>query len=218
MPYICKIREDVPDSLLQLIELKPSTSQRNAVTEPPGQTKYVRRPDNDTVVTVVGAGGALLTQRTYTGVAAWLIDNIEDTPNGDAFTAAQANTVAAAIIARMDAGLALTTAALNTTIQLTVAGSGIGLGGSTGTLTDLLEILSGAVYTLPAGSVVDTDGSTFNPVVSGTLSHVRHIVFSGAFNISRGEGRLSAWTDSAYEYGGTAGAAILLLDDDGSLL
>lgn len=218
MPFIAKIRSDIPDGTLQVLDLQPNDSQRNYIYDPPAQAKYARRPDNDRVLTVDDGTGALVTTAEFSGVAAWLLDHIEDTPNGDALTAAQANTIAAALIARMDAGLALATADVNTVVQATVGGSGIGIGNSTGTLTELLEVLTGAVYTVPARSVVDTDGATFNQAVSGSLTHSRHIFFTGSFNISRGEGKLSELTSAAFTYGGTAGAAIVLYDDDGTLL
>jgi hypothetical protein len=209
-------RTDIPNSHLQVLDLSPNTSQRNLTLDPPGQTKYARRPDNDTVGTL--GAGPITTAAAYSGIAAWLIDTIVDDPNGDAFTAAQANASALAIIALLDTGSAMTTGAINITI--TVAGSGIGIGTSTGTLAELLEIMSGAVYTVPAGSVVDTDGSTWNPTVLGSLTHSRHIVSSGAFNISRGAvgGRLEHFMRAAFTYDGTAGAAIVLYADDGTIL
>jgi len=218
MPYICKIRSDVPDSLLQLVELKPSTSQRNSVKDPPGQTKYVRAADNDVVAT--RGAGPITTVKTYSGLAAYLIDRVEDTDNANAaLTAAFANAIADSLIATMVGGGAVTLAVVNTAIQASTGGAATLTGGdSTATLAAVLEILSGAVYVLPAGSQVEDAGNDFDASVSGEFTHVRHIVFSGAFNISRGEGRLSVWTDAAYTYGGTAGAAVLLLNDDGSLL
>jgi len=216
MPYIAKIRTDIPDGTLQILDLQPNDSQRNYIYDPPAQAKYARRPDNDRVLTL--GAGPILTAAEYSGVSAWLIDHIEDTPNGDALTAAQVETISAALIAQMDAGLVLNLAAVNGIIAATVAGSGIGVGNSTGTLAELLEVMTGAVYTVPAGAVVDTDGATYNQTTLGSLTHSRHIVHSGPFNISRGEGKLSEWTDAGYTYRGVTGAALVLYADDGSLL
>lgn len=219
MPYICQTRSDIPEGVLQVLDLRPNTSQRNYIYDPPGQTKYIRRPQNDTVAT--SGAGPIVTVAEYKGVAAWLIDTIEDTPNGDALTATQANTIAAALVAEMEAGNALTVSDVNAVIAATVTGSGIGQGNSVGTLDELLAILAGAEYTLPAGSTVDSDGSTFVASAAGSLDLAdtyRVTYETGSLRISRGEGHLSGFADSAFEYGGTAGAAVVVYLDDGSLL
>lgn len=211
MPYIAQVRTDIPEGTLQVLDLQPNDSQRNYIYDPPAQAKYVRRPDNDAVL--LSGTGPIVTTAEFSGVAAWMLDHIED-GGGAALTAAEANQNAADVIALLDAGAAMTLAAVNGALTT----GAIGGGTSTGTLAELLEVMSGAVYVLPAGSVVDTDGSTFNTVQSGSLTHVRHTFFTGSFNISRGEGKLSELTDAAFTYGGTAGAAVVLYDDDGSLL
>jgi hypothetical protein len=218
MPYICQRRSDIPAGVFQLYDLKPNTSQRNYVLDPPGQTKYVRRPENDTVVTA--APGAIITVGELKGVGAWLIDSIEDTPNGDALTAAQANTISAAIIAAMESGAAMTVAAVNALIAATVAGSGIGVGSSDGTLDQLLEILAGGSYVLPAGSTVDDDGSTYTTGQAGALDPdvYRPTYDTGALKISAGVGQLSKFAASTFEYLGTAGAAVVVYNDDGTVL
>lgn len=219
MPYICQTRSDIPEGVLQVLDLRPNTSQRNYIYDPPGQTKYVRRPQNDTVVT--SGSGPIVTVAEYKGVAAWLIDTIEDTPNGDALTAAQANAIAAALISRMESGLKMEVADVNAVVAATVAGSGIGVGNSVGTLAQLLAILAGAEYTLPAGSVVDSNGSTFVASAAGSLDLAdtyRVTYETGALRISRGEGHLAGFADAAFEYGGVAGAAVVVYLDDGTLL
>jgi len=220
MPFICQIRTDLPANLLQVLDLRPNTSQRSLIYDPPPQSKYIDRVQNDTLTTGVGAGGAILTVAEYRGVGAWLIDNIADTPNGDALTAAQANTIALALIAALDTGAVQTTAAVNAIIAATVAGSGIGVGASTGTLADFLTILAGGQYVLPTGSIVDTDGTTFNTVVSGALTagQFRHIYDTGSLRISRRLGRLSGFAGATFEYSGTVGAALIVYNDDGTIL
>lgn len=217
MPFIALRRTDIPEGLLFIGDLQPNTSQRNAILDAPGQTKYARRPDNDTVATT--GAGPITTNRKYQGVAAYLIDNVEDTQNGDiALTAARANAIALALIARLDAGQTITVANVNTAIQASTGGAVTLTGGdSTATLEELLDVLSGAVYVLPAGSTVEDAANDFAPR-SGSFTHRRHTEASGSFNISVGEGKLATWSSSAYEYGGTTGAALTLYDDDGTLL
>lgn len=223
MPFICLTRTDVPPATLQVLDLRPNESQRNLIYEPPGQTKYVSfRPGNDVVGTYQPGGGgtAIMTVDAFEGLAAYLIDNVEDTPNGDALTAVQANTIATNIITNiLNAGVAATTAAINAQVAAVVAGSGIGLGNSTATLVGFLRILAGDQYNLPALSVVDTNGTTFNPVVSGSfVSRIRHTYNSGALNISMGAGHLSEFTSATFTYLGTAGRAVVVYDDDGTVL
>lgn len=217
MPYICKIRTDVSDGILQVVDLQPNESQRNLIYEPRGQNKYPRRVQNATIAT--SGAGPIVTVAAYQGLGAWLIDQIEDTPNGDALTAAQTNTIALALIARMDAGLALTTAAVNAVIQLTVAGSGIGLGNSIGTLADFLKIMAGAEYTLPQASAVEDALNAFVATAAGTFTTGQYLQTrqSGALEISLGEGALAGLTAATFSYGGTAGAALVVYDDTGAV-
>jgi len=232
MPFVCITRTDIPPATLQVLDLRPNTSQRSLIYDPPGQTKYVSfRPQNDNVVTAQPGGGGtvILTETAFRGLAAYLIDRVEDTPNGDALTAAEANTIAAALIVILNGAGALTLAVVNATIALTVAGSGIGLGGSTATLLDILRILSGDEYFLPARSSVDVDGSTFDTVVRGFFAEdatdtsqrfqqVRRTYSSGSLQISLGEGHLAGFVDPNFSYLGTTGRAVVVYNDDGTVL
>jgi hypothetical protein len=219
MPYICKIRTDIPDGVLQVLDLQPNESQRNLIYEPAGQTKYIRRVQNDTVA-LTTSGGDTLTAAAYSGLAAYLLDNIEDAPNGDGLTAAQANTIALAIIAAMDGGAASTAAAVDALIAATVAGSGLTTGASTGDITEVLRILAGGEYTLAARAIIETPTGTFDPTVVGsfTTGQYRHTYQSGALEISIGEGHLSQFIDADFGYGGTDGAALIVYDDTGAIM
>ena len=114
----------------------------------------------------------------------------------------------------------MTTAAVNTIIQLTVAASGIGVGGSLGTLAQLLKILAGAEYVVPAGTGADVGAAAYKAAVAGafTTGQYRATYDSGALNISLGEGHLSQFIASTFEYGGTTGAALVVYADDGTVM
>ncbi len=215
MPYICKRRSDIPSGILQVLDLQPNESQRNLIYEPPGQTKYVNRPQNDTVVVASN-----VTSAAYSGVAAWLIDTIEDAGDGGALSATQANAIAATIITALNAGSAMTVAAVNTLIQVSVAASGIGLGGSVGTLAQLLRILAGAEWIVPAGTGANVGAAAYKDAAAGafTTGQYRATYDSGALNISLGEGHLSHFIAATFEYGGTTGAALVVYDDDGTVM
>lgn len=214
MPYICMIRTDIPDGILQVVDLQPNESQRNLIYEPRGQNKYINHCENDTV-----AVSANLTVAEYEGVAAWLIDTIEDSGVGGALSATEANTIALALIARMVAGLDMDVASVNTVIQLTVAASGIGIGNSVGTLAELLKILAGGQYIVPAGTSANTGAGQYKATAAGafTTGQYLHTRQSGALEISLGDGDLAEYTAATYSYLGTTGAAVVVLDDDGTV-
>lgn len=85
------------------------------------------------------------------------------------WTAATLKTVADALIARMDAGNSMTQAAIEAVISVTVKNTTIGLG----TVRDILEILSGREYYLPAESQkLDADAlpvQVFDPTIRGSF-------------------------------------------------
>lgn len=225
MPYICMIRTDIDDGVLQVLDLYPNTSLRNAIYDAVGQTKYVDRCVSDTVATTT-SGGNDVTVAAYTGLAAYLLDHVEAgglAAGTGALTDANANTIATNIIAAMDAGSASTLAALNALLSATVANTELtnaGGSASTGSLADVLKILAGGEYILPAGSITETPTGTFNPTQSGafTTGQYRATYDSFALNASLGEGALSQFTSASYEYGGVTGAALIVYDDTGAVM
>lgn len=224
MPYIIMRRTDIPNGVLQVDDLKPNDSQRNYTLDPPGQSGYVRDiPTSDTVVTT--GAGPILMLRDACGLAAYLIDNVEDS-SGTALTAAVANASAADMIAKAQSGTALTLAEVNLSLTANgvadaTAGTGLTAGTSTGVLTELLSIMSGAKYQLPAGSEVEDAGNLFNPTRLGffaTTPGVKNILATGAFNVSNGAGDLFNYKRADFEYNNVLGPAILVLADNGVVL
>jgi len=98
MPYIIMKRNDIPDGILQVLDMEPNTSQRNYTLDPPGQTKYVNAAKNDTVVTTTLGGGEEVMHRAANGLAAWIITNLND-GTGAAATGTFTITFATPIIA-----------------------------------------------------------------------------------------------------------------------
>jgi len=223
--FPCMIRTDIPNGTLQVLDLKPNESQRFPY-DPPGQTKYLRRASNDTVSTQT-AGGIITTISAQSGVAAYLIDNVESgglAAGTGALTAANANTIAAAIIAAMDAGTAMGLAAVNALIAATAVNSELTSAGgsaSTGTLAGLLTILAGGVYTVPSGAVLETAG-VMTAAATGTMdtTKYRQTWDTGAFQLSLNlpEGDLFQLTSANFTYLSTAGAAVLVYDAAGAVL
>lgn len=163
--YICVTRNDLGQGALQTLDLISNVSQRNSIYDPIGQTGYLSFAAQHDTVATAGAGPKTATADFY-GLAAYLIDNVA-LHAGGAITAANANTIASALLVNMAAGAAMTSAAINVTIQLTCAGSGIGLDTSTATVEQILKIMAGAVYKLPSGSVVEDGANAFVATVSG---------------------------------------------------
>lgn len=219
MPFIVMRRTDIPNGWLQFVDLKPNTSQRNGTLDPgTGQTGYVRNiPASDTVATT--GGGPIVTNADYCGLAAYLIDNVEDS-SGTAITAAVANTAAAAIIARAQAGQSLTLVDVDAELvgAGATAGTGLETGNSTGTLVQLLSILQGSLYCLPGGSQVEDGGNLFDQTIHGTFDFTSRTYYdTGSFKISWGEGNLSDLLSANFTYENVLGPAITVYANDGSL-
>lgn len=233
MPFICKRRADIPNGVLQVTDLWPNKSQANAVIDPkPQGPRYVKAPTTNTVV-LSSTGGA---QRQFAGatvgLAAYVVANVQqDGAGGAAVTPTQANTVAAALVAAMVAGSTLDLAAIN---AILVAACGAGteltsLGGSisTGAVTDVLRILAGATYTVPAATVVQTAGPIFHAQTGPAAWNAANFDFDtftdvlamdSSFYTSLSQGQLNGFTSDTFMYRGSAGAALVCYNDIGDVL
>src|SRR5574343_1453457 len=129
--YICLARNDIDENDLQVLDLKPNTSQAHSVYDGQGQTGYLtwyRR--NDTVAITI-AGGAVTTDDTYYGVQAYIFDAVCDRTTTLGHDPPITSTVIAglittAILNRVAQGLSLTIAALNTIVDTYLSGSTFG--------------------------------------------------------------------------------------------
>jgi len=222
--HICRIRTDLGSGAFQVTDLAPNSSQRS-IYEPQGQSGYLNpRYQNDTVA---GNVTATLTTAALNGLAAYIVDNVEDEATGNGATAAMADSAAAAIETAMDAGTAMGLTAVNVILAANIgAGSELesGTTTSTGSLKALLSILSGRVYTLPVGSTVDA-GSAFKASAEGSFDDDasadrgwKTIYSTGALQISCGGGVLATYASTTYSYGSTTGAACVVYSDSGAVL
>lgn len=221
MPYLVMRRTDIPAGSLQVLDLRPNVSNKNSVLEPGlGETRYLLpRPAIQTVATA-GAGPRVTTAQ-FGGLSAYLIDHVKNAAAGQALTATQANTAATSIRALPGAGSAVSLAAVNAAIVAAGAGGGTSLiaGGSTGSLAELLQILAGREYVLPAGSQVEDGANLFDPTVSGSfVSPSRYTNLTGDLLISIGEGNLYRMMLSTFNYLDVAGAAVVVYDDAGAVM
>lgn len=220
MPYICLRRTDIPQGILQVLDLWPNTSQRNPAIDPPGQTKYVSFvPQNDTVAAGVGTR---ITNAAYNGLAAYLLDNVVSgglAAGTGALTDAHANAAALAIVAGIQAGAAMKESDLDAYLSAVVAATGIASGGSTGVVTEVLSILSGEVYTVPTASDMEVGGvKTARTGAFGSPLRVRRTYDGLALNASCAEGKLSIFKSASFEYLDVAGAALVVYSNTGLVM
>lgn len=228
MPFICKRRSDIPDSILQVKDLWPNKSQYNVPNEPhPQGPRYVDGPINDTLVLRTGAGASLYVQGLTRGLAAYLAVNIEDQAAAAALTAVQANGAAVGIIARMLGGLSLTAADINAVIQAQPgvnAGTTLTAGNSTGSVMDVLRICAGAVFTVPNNVQTQTVGGAFIPNATPNANRFDYTKFKdvltadSSFYISYAEGNIYGLLRPTFTYRNILGAAIAVYDNTGALM
>jgi hypothetical protein len=225
-------RADIPEGVLQVIDLVPNNSTKNNILEPAeGQSGYVRQPSNEACGTTNPAASQEITSNTFTGLSVYLLDNIEDS-GGAAITAVQANDAATAIIALVRAGSVVDETAVDAELITAgaTAGTGLTAGASTGTIQDVLLILSGRSYVVPEGAEMQDAGGSFSAVRKGAFDTTEPFVpllATGALNVSVGGGKLFGYlrTDFLYEGPLTAsvgpadglGAAVVVYNDDGTL-
>jgi len=228
MPFICLRRSDIPNSTLQVTDFWPNKSQANPSIDPqPQGPRYVSAPSTSTV-TLASTGG---TQRYFaaaqSGLAAYLIANVQVGAAGPALTPTEANTAAAALIAAMRAGTASGATQINAILTAAATGANLTANTSTGTVADVLRILAGAVYTVPAATIVQDGSGDFvaqaGPAAwnAANFDYTKYkdiLVADGSFYISLAEGQLNGFTSSTFSYVGTTGAALVVYDDAGAVL
>jgi hypothetical protein len=159
---------------------------------------------------------------------AFLAGGVSDT----ALTAADANTIAQDILDNViafgdtaSAAIAATLGNLNTEVTATAGSAGI----TAAQLPDILDVLAGRDYLIPAGSQVEDGSGNFDPqppagsttgpgFVDGTL---RPVYTTGALRVSVTGGNLAGMLRDDFNYleaTGTNLEAVVVYDDDGTIL
>lgn len=166
--YLVTVRTDLDNAQLLIYNLRPDTMHRVPSMEPAGQTRYIPRIVRDDVLQLntLGDGSATLVSGAA-GIAAWALDNIQNQDKGLslALTSAQAADFAQKVRLRADAGAPLQIADLNAVLNTVAGVTASYVGGdpsskSTGTVADLLQLLSGSIYEVAAGAqVVQMNGA-----------------------------------------------------------
>ena len=224
MPFICLKRLDIPNSTLQITDLWPNKSQFNPTLDPPAVgPKYINAPVTNNVV----LSGTFSFQIPTAGLAAYLLANVQGGagPATAALTTPQANAAAASIIAAMQAGSAMTFAAINILLGAVLAGTVLSGGASlsTGLVTDILRILSGVTYTVPAGTQIQLAGvfvAQLTPTVWNAANFdqgARDVLATdSSFYDSLNFGKIAGFKSAAFAYKGVTGAALTVYDNAGA--
>jgi hypothetical protein len=230
MPFICLRRTDIPNSTLQVTDLWPNKSQSNPSIDPyPQGPRYVSQPAAPALATLVT--GPLATKTfgvAQSGLSAFLLVNAKvaaGAPN-PALTPAQALLCANALVTEMRLGNALGLAQINAAMAAVVANAAL-QGVATSVVPDLLRVLSGATYTVPAGTVIQSGAgawvaqgspAAFNAACYDFSTYVDVNVADSSFYISLAQGKLNGFTSSAFSYKGTTGAALVVYDNAGAVI
>lgn len=175
--YFVLNRNDLSSTLLQVLDLYPNAtpSVGSRVYGGKPQGGYFPHFADDGVngdVSTTGVGPILSDGDTY-GLSAYLIDRVENSGAGGdpALTAAEANAITASIYGRVSSGLSLELSDINTLINTPAGVSGSDLdgtlGNSTGSVEDILKILSGLRYKLSDDSQVEDGANAFDTTIRG---------------------------------------------------
>lgn len=206
-PVICLRDANIPNGSLMIKDMWPNRSQANPVVDPaPQGPRYIRQPENTLPVVT----GGLTVAREVSGLAAYLLVTVD--ADGANFTGAEAKEAADTLIAAMRAGETLEEGDINGILDGVVANAGIvGTGNSTATVGNILAILGGAKFVVPAGTDVDDAYQTEaeQEALFDTGAYAPIVNEDSSFWISLEQGNL---------FKAKANDFVVVYDVDGSLL
>ena len=206
--YICRIDTTLSAGIVQITDLRPNTSRRSLTYDKVPQSGYLpARVENDAVQGNTAAG---VTTSALSGLAAYLVDVVAQNTSGDGLSETIADDAAGEFIAQADAGIDIDANRALVTIGGATAGTTLDSNGSVGSLADVLKILAGGAYTVPAGTAVDGTAA-FKGSADGSFDDdgYRQIYQSGALTMSVSEGDLAQHIADGY---------CVVYNDDGEAL
>ena len=220
--FLIMRRTDIPDDVLQVVDLWPNTSSKNYIYPPGlGQTGYIHNILAPTIAGSVAAGPPVAATADLTGLAAYLIGHIDTTaaPGSAVFTGAEADTAAAGIVALAQAGAVIDVAAVDGVLGGVVAGTTLAGGGSTGTLPELLAALAGNQWLSSNGTAISDGAGNFAGTVGAFVAGTyRSLQNTGYFLSSNHSGNVSLLKSVNFTYAGATGPAVTVYDATGNLL
>ncbi len=151
-PVICIRDASIKNGQLMVKDLFPNRSLANPVIDPaPQGPRYLRVVENE-LPTVANNAVA----KTVSGLAAYLLVTVDAAAGNANLTPDQAKAMADALIVKMRDGDKLELLDINGALAGVLGGTGIvGTGNSTATVNNILQILGGAPFTVPAGVSVN---------------------------------------------------------------
>ena len=195
--YICRIDQNLAAGVVQITDLRPNTSRRSLTYDKVPQSGYLpARVENEAVT---GNTAANATTSALSGLAAYLVDVVAQNTSGNGLSEAIADAAAARFIAQAAAGDDIDANNALVTVGGATAGTALDANGSVGSLADVLKILAGGAYTVPAGTQVN-GGAAFKGSADGAFDDdgYRQIYQSGALTMSVSEGDLAQWIADGY--------------------
>lgn len=220
--FLIMRRTDIPDGVLQVVDLYPNTSSKNYIYPPGlGQTGYVMNIPADLVDGSVGAAPTFTVSADVSGLGAYLLGNIDTGAGagGAPFTGAEADAAAAALVAIAQAGTVLDAAAVDAVLGGVVAGTTLSGGGSTGVLTELLSVMAGAGYEIEAGTDLAVGGVKVAAQQGAFLEGVYKQLYDiGQFLVSNLNGNVSLLKSANFTYDDVTGAAVTVYSATGTVL
>lgn len=225
--YITLKRTDIPNGTMIIRDLWPNPSQYNPVIDPLPQGPFYLSNVSNGSVTVVVNGEVRTLKKASTGLTAYLLATMNGVSNGvadfNSLTQAEATSIATAIIERMQDGLKLEDTDIETLAQAVQAD--VDLAESTISVANILAILSGAVFTLPAGHQIQQAGAgtgvftslSVNNQAQYFVSDTHQRLVTSDLAVSSAEGALSVMLTDAFTYKGIEAQAVVIYNDDGTL-
>ena len=229
--YIAMKRTDIPNGTLQIRDLWPNPSQYSPVTDPLPQGPFYLSNVSNSSVSVVVNGEVRTLKKESTGLTAYLLATMNGASNGaggfNSLTQAQAVSIADGLLARLHAGQALAIANIIAVGDAVVSGSAgvVTAGRSTIVVSNLLAILTGAIFTLPAGLQIQEAGAgTGVKTLLATGDQAQYFVgdthqrlVTSDLAVSSAEGALSVMLSDAFTYKGVQSQAVVIYNADGTL-
>lgn len=191
----------VADGSVSLNQLKPNTAQRNFIYDGEGKTttlKYLDQADGVSVVQPSGAGNPVFLadargKFVVSGLAAYLLDNIDKGGTGAVGSATEAYAAVTALQSAIDAGTALGSAEIVSILETAFAlGTGLsGTGNSTATVEEILEICAGRKYVVPKTAIAADENTKTASRVGSFTKPSRKITSGSDFTLSLASGELN---------------------------
>jgi hypothetical protein len=181
--YIVLNRNDLPNNMLQVLDLKPNSSQFLPASEgqDSGQTGYQTWWAGDAAINSAaleqggaGGGASVDADGDQYGLAPYLMSTVEDQVTNAAITDAVANATRNSIFAKVVAGTALTADEIedsltNNGVSDAGAGTTLTAGDSTGDVEEVLRILAGEVFRLDDNTQITDAAGDFDPNGKGSF-------------------------------------------------